>query len=124
MERMSLHRCIVLFFLAACAPQMAAAEDRPWTALLALDDMDIVRIVAGSEAVCVAEVAAGMSEYRDARVIEPCQPSSEPSAITDDNDDPRRTRRPKIPTPLPSGGGGGGGSSSGGGAGGGGGGGW
>lgn len=125
MERMSRHRCIVLFFLAACAPQMAAAEDRPWTALLGLDEADTVWIVAGSEAVCAAEVAASMSEYRDARVIEPCQPSSEPSAITDDNDYPRRTRRPKSPTPLPSGGGGGGGGgSSGGGAGGGGGGGW
>ena len=123
MERMSRHRCIVLFFLAACAPQMVAAEDRPWTALLALDDMDIVQIVAGSEAVCAAEVAAEISAYRSAMVIEPCQPSSEPSAITDDNDYPRRTRRPKSPTPLPSGGGGGGGS-SGGGAGGGGAGGW
>lgn len=124
MERMSRHRCIVLFFLAACAPQMVAAEDRPWAALLALDDMDIVQIVAGSEAVCAAEVAAEISAYRSAMVIEPCRPSSEPSAITDDNDYPRRTRRPKSPTPLPSGGGGGGGSSSGGGAGGGGVGGW
>lgn len=118
MERMSRHRCIVLFFLAACAPQMAAAEDRPWTALLALDDMDIVQIVAGSEAVRAAEVAAAMSEYREARVMEPCQPSSEPSAITDDNDYPRRTRRPKSPTPLPSGGGGSGGGAGGGGVGG------
>ncbi len=127
MERMSRHCFIALVFAAACAPQIAAAEDRPWTALLAFDEgglePDVVRIVAGSEAACAAEVVAEISGYRGVMVIEPCQPATGASAITDDNDYPRRTRRPKSPSPVtpPSGGGGG---SSGGGAGGGGGGGW
>lgn len=114
MERMPRYRFMVVFLLAGCAPQMVAAENRPWTALLMLDDMDTVQIVAGSEAVCMAEVEAIISEYRSVTMIEPCLPSSEPSAITDDNGYVRRTRRSKSPAPLPSGGGGGGGSSGGG----------
>ena len=129
MERTLRHCFIALVFAAACAPQMVAAEDRPWTALLAFDEgglePDVVRIVAGSEAACAAEVAAEISAYRGVTVIEPCQPATGASAITDDNDYPRRTRRPKSPSPVtPPSGGGGGGGSSGGGAGGGGVGGW
>lgn len=119
MERMSRHRLIVLFFVAACAPLVVAAEDRSWTALLTIDEgglePDIVRIVAGSEAACAADVAAEISGYRGVMVIEPCQPETGASAITDDNDYPRRTRRPKSPSPVTPPSGGGGGSSGGGG---------
>ncbi len=76
MERVSRCRFIVVFFLAACAPQLVAAEHRSWTALLASHQMDIVQIVAGSEAICAVQVKAIISEYCSVMMIEPCRPSS------------------------------------------------
>lgn len=93
---MNRYRHILFTLVAALAvPQIAAAEDPQWSALLAFDDGGLapkmLNIVADSETVCLAE----LSSYRDAIVIEPCQPVLEPSAITDDNDYPRSGARPR-----------------------------
>lgn len=121
---MNRNRRITLALVAALvAPQLAVAADPQWSALLAFDDgpaPEMLRIAADSETACLAE----LSSYRDALLIEPCQPAA--SAITDPNDANRTAKGPKPAQPSGGGGGntGGGTGSSGGGAGGGGVGGW
>jgi len=93
---MNRYRHIAPALVAALAlPQLAVAEGPQWSALLAFDDggltPEMFRIVADSETACLAE----LSSYRDAISIEPCQPTPEPSAITDDNDYPRSGARPR-----------------------------
>lgn len=93
---MSRYLPIVLAFAVLFAvPQLAVAEDPLWTAVVELDEGGLVpqpiRVVAESEAACVSELAL----YRDALLVEPCQPVLEPSAITDDNDYPRSGARPR-----------------------------
>lgn len=87
---------LVAAFAAAALPAVATAPQ--WSALIALDDgglnPQMIPIIADSETDCVA----ALSSYRDAVVIEPCQPVSTASAITDDNDHDRRrtgTRPPR-----------------------------
>jgi hypothetical protein len=83
-------------FAAAALPVIATTPQ--WTALIAVDDggfdSRMIPIAAGSEIDCLA----ALSFYRDAVVIEPCQPVPTSSAITDDNDHDRRrtgTRPPR-----------------------------
>jgi hypothetical protein len=83
-------------FAAAALPAVATTPQ--WAALIALDDggldPQMIPVVADSETDCVA----ALSSYRDAVVIEPCQPVPTASAITDDNDHDRRrtgTRPPR-----------------------------
>lgn len=87
---------LIVAFVAAAVPAVAATPQ--WTALIALDDVGLdpqmIPIVADSETECLA----ALSSYRDAVVIEPCQPVPTASAITDDNDHERRrtgTRPPR-----------------------------
>lgn len=91
---MNRHRHITLALVAAlAAPQLAVAEGRQWSALIAFDDggpaPKMLRIVADSETARLAE----LSSYRDAMLIEPRQPVLDPSAITDPND-ASRGRKP------------------------------
>lgn len=85
----------VAVVLSSAMPSLAAAEDPLWTAVIAIDEDGLgasgVRVITESAGDCAAELAF----YRDAVVIEPCQPVIGPSAITDDNDYPRHTRTPR-----------------------------
>lgn len=92
-------------FAAVALPVVAATPQ--WTALIALDDgglnPQMIPIVADSETECLA----ALSSYRDAVVIEPCQPVPTASAITDPNDANRTSKTPKPMQPDPNWGGGG-----------------
>lgn len=83
-------------FAAVALPAVATTSQ--WAALIAIDDggldPQMIPVVADSETDCLA----ALSSYRDAVVIEPCQPVPTASAITDDNDHERRrtgTRPPR-----------------------------
>ncbi len=96
---------LVVAFVAAAVPAVAATPQ--WTALIALDDVGLdpqmIPVVADSETDCLA----ALSSYRDAVVIEPCQPVPTASAITDPNDANRTSKTPKPMQPDPNWGGGG-----------------
>lgn len=83
-----MNRYLASALVAACAATAlpVVANTPQWTALIAVDDGGfdprMVSIVADAETECLA----ALSSYRDAVVIEPCQPVLEPSAITDPND--------------------------------------
>lgn len=82
----------------ALAALPAIATTPQWTALIAVDDggfdSRMIPIAAGSEVDCLA----ALSSYRDAVVIEPCQPVPTASAITDPNDANRTSKTPKPVT--------------------------
>jgi hypothetical protein len=84
--------------LLAAVALPAIATTSQWTALIAVDDggldSQMIPVVAGSETDCLA----ALSSYRDAVVIEPCQPVPTASAITDPNDANRTSRTPKPVT--------------------------
>jgi len=60
---------------------IAQAQEAFWVATISTDGRTLIDIVDTTEAGCLAQVAA----YREAVVIEPCQPI-EASAITDPYD--------------------------------------
>ncbi|GAA4794854.1 hypothetical protein [Lysobacter hankyongensis] len=83
-------------FAAVALPAVATTPQ--WAALIAIDDggldPQMIPVVADSEMDCLA----ALSSYRDAVVIESCQPVPTASAITDDKDHDRRrtgTRPPR-----------------------------
>lgn len=96
---------LIVAFVAAAVPAVAATPQ--WTALIALGDVGLdpqmIPVVADSETDCLA----ALSSYRDAVVIEPCQPVPTASAITDPNDANRTSKTPKPMQPDPNWGGGG-----------------
>ena len=97
----AMNRYLASAFAAASAarPGPAVATTPQWTALIALDDggldPQMIPVVADSEMHCLA----ALSSYRDVVVIEPCQPVSTASAITDPNDANRTSKTPKPKQP-------------------------